>query len=483
MEEKVLEDLRKDYEAYFYDDNKVKELLAKEIHKCNKKIIVLDDDPTGIQTVHNIYVYTDWSEESIREGFLAPERMFYLLTNSRGLTENQTIELHKSLTENILKVSRETGVEFLIISRGDSTLRGHFPLETKVIKEVLKSEQSKPVDGEILFPFFREGGRFTVEDIHYVADHGRLIPAGDTEFAKDKTFGYTCSNLREYIEEKTQGEYKKESVTSISLESLRRIDINGIVKQLLSVQDFNKVIVNALDYKDAEVFCLALYKALAQGKTFLFRTAASFVKVMGGISFRPYLTREEILDIGQSCGGIIVAGSHTAKTTEQLKELENFKNVTFIEFNSDLVLENKLKEEVERVLKACSDLITLGETVVIHTKRKLLVLKDDTPTKALLRSVQISEAVKDLVGKLTVCPSFVIAKGGITSSDIGVKALKVKKALVLGQVMPGIPVWRTDKDSKFPGIPYIIFPGNVGDKTTLKEIVDLLINNHRKEFL
>src|SRR3712207_8076540 len=36
------------------DEAAVDELLAEEIAKNNKKIVVLDDDPTGVQTVHDI---------------------------------------------------------------------------------------------------------------------------------------------------------------------------------------------------------------------------------------------------------------------------------------------------------------------------------------------------------------------------------------------------------------------------------------------
>ena len=100
--------------------------------------------------------------------------------------------------------------------------------------------------------------------------------------------------------------------------------------------------------------------------------------------------------------------------------------------------------------------------------------RDDTPESALRRSVEISDGVQSLVGRLTVTPSFIIAKGGITSSTVGTEALGVKKARVLGQICPGIPVWQTDPDSKFPGIPYVIFPGNVGDAGTLRQAVEIL---------
>lgn len=474
MEEILLQNLLKKYSETSFKAGDIQKQLAEEIAGCNKKIIVLDDDPTGVQTVHDVYVYTDWTEESIRKGFEAPERLFYLLTNSRGLTESQTVKVHTEIAENILRVSKETGLDFLIISRGDSTLRGHYPLETQVLKETIEKAGGTKIDGEILFPFFKEGGRYTAEDIHYVDYNGSLVPAGETEFAMDKTFGFKNSNLCRYIEEKTKGEYKTASVTGISLKSLRECDIDLIVNQLLGIKDFNKVIVNALDYQDVTVFCLALYKVLNQNKNFLFRSAASFVKVMGGILDKPLLTKSEMVSDENKNGGIIVIGSHTAKTTEQLNGLKGMEGIAFMEFDSDLVLVNKLEEEVGRVVNAAAKKINAGITAAIYTKRKLLTLDHDTPEEALARSVRISAAVQDLVGRLPVRPGFVIAKGGITSSDIGVKALRVKKALVLGQIGRGIPVWKTDKDSKFPDIPYVIFPGNVGDKNTLKEVVERL---------
>ncbi|HGM1177478.1 TPA: nucleotide-binding domain containing protein [Clostridioides difficile] len=95
--------------------------------------------------------------------------------------------------------------------------------------------------------------------------------------------------------------------------------------------------------------------------------------------------------------------------------------------------------------------------------------------KQLMISVEISDAVTSIIGMLNVRPNFIIAKGGITSSDVGTKALRVKKATVMGQIKPGIPVWMTGKESKFPNMPYIIFPGNVGEISTLRESVEILM--------
>ena len=457
------------------DEGYIDKLLNDEIEKNNKKIVVLDDDPTGVQTVHDVSVYTDWSKESIKSGFEEKNKLFYILTNSRGFTIEQTIKAHKEIANTIAEVGRELNKEYIIISRSDSTLRGHYPLETKLLKDI-ENQNGKKIDGEILCPFFKEGGRFTINNIHYVKYDNKLVPAGETEFAKDKTFGYTSSNMCEYIEEKTNGEFKKENVTCISLDDIRSLNFDKIEKQLLEVNDFNKVVVNAIDYCDIKVFCIALYRAMAKGKTYMFRTAAAIVKVIGGITNQPLLTKEKMIVKDNKNGGIVVVGSHTKKTTSQLESLKEVGGIEFIEFNSDLVLdEMKFEQEIKRVVSLSEKFISEGTTVVTYTKRKLLVVENDSKEDALIRSVKISDAVQSLVGRLTVEPSFVIAKGGITSSDVGTKALAVKKSNVMGQIKPGIPVWQTGYESKFPKTPYVIFPGNVGEISTLKEAVEILM--------
>lgn len=457
-----------------YDREELNQLLETKIHASKVKFVVLDDDPTGVQTVHDVSVFTDWSKESIRKGFSLPDRLFYILTNSRGLTVPQTTALHKEIAGNVIAAAKELGQEFILISRGDSTLRGHYPLETQLLRDCLEQEGGMHVHGEVLFPFFQEGGRFTVDDVHYVKYGDELVPAGETEFARDKTFGYASSNLCQYVEEKTEGRTKAQDVTRISLYSLRNGEVNVIKHQLMEVDDFGKVIVNALDYDDVKVFCAALYLAMEEGKRFLFRTAASFVKVVGGITDVPLLRAEDMRAKDNGNGGIVVVGSHTAKTTSQLEELRKLDGLEFIEFQSNLVLEDKLDQEVDRVVALSESLIRQGKTVVCYTNRTLLTVENDTPQDALVRSVKISEGVQALVGRLKVAPAFVVAKGGITSSDVGVKALQVKQALVLGQIRPGIPVWKTGEESRFPGIPYVIFPGNVGETETLREAVEIL---------
>jgi uncharacterized protein YgbK (DUF1537 family) len=302
-----------------------------------------------------------------------------------------------------------------------------------------------------------------------------LVPAGETEFAKDRTFGYTKSHLGEYVEEKTHGEYRAENTVYISLESLRNFDIDLIEQQLLTVEDFNKVIVNAVDYVDVKVFVVALIKAMNKGKNFMFRSAAALTKVMGGVSDKPLLSREELVKEESSQGGLIIIGSHVKKTTEQLEELKKSEAVEFIEFDVHLVLEpEKFAKETDRVVKLSNQLIREGKNVAVYTRRERLDLGEGKQEEELKLSVQISDAVTSIVKRLEVRPAFMIAKGGITSSDIGTKGLEVQRATVAGQIRAGIPVWKTGSESKFPGIAYVIFPGNVGTKTDLKEVVEML---------
>ncbi|MCR4817401.1 MAG: hydroxyacid dehydrogenase [Fretibacterium sp.] len=457
------------------DEAAADRLLAQEIAASSRKIVVLDDDPTGVQTVHDVPVFTGWDHDSVLAGFREKSRLFFILTNSRGFTAEQTSKAHHEIAAAVDAAARETHCDYLFISRSDSTLRGHYPLETRLLKEDYEKFTGKTLDGEILCPFFREGGRFTIGNVHYVRYGDELVPASETEFAKDKTFGYSAATLPDYVEEKTGGEYRAADVICISLEDIRAMNYDKIEAQLMAVRGFNKIVVNAVDYADIKVFCIALFRAMRKGRLFMFRSAAALVKVMGGVTDQPLLTRDRMVVEETSNGGVIVAGSHTARTTEQLEKLKELSGIEFIELNAGLVKdEAAFAAEVDRCLKIEEACIRAGKTVCCYTTRNLITADTGDSEDELRLSVKISDAVQSLVGRLTVTPAFVIAKGGITSSDVGVRALGVKRASVLGQIRPGIPVWQTGPESKFPRTPFVIFPGNVGTAETLKEAVEIL---------
>ena len=432
----------------------------------NIKWVVLDDDPTGVQTVHDIAVYTDWTKETFLTALQAEENLFYVLTNSRGLTAAESAALHTELMENLAAACHETGARVQVISRSDSTLRGHFPLETDLLRDALKKHLGLATDGIIMAPFFEAGSRLTMGDVHYVKQGGTLVPAAETEFAKDATFGYTHSNLKEYIAEKTG---QPQDVLSVTLEMLKNKDTEAVRKILEEAQG-RYIIVNATEPSDLETFAKVLHAVIDKGYSFVYRTAADFVKAVGGISTRPLLTRAEMTTTAGA--GIVIVGSHTKKTTAQLERLKDLPGLHLIPFDSDRVLEDALDEETDRVRALAEADMRQGITPVVYTGRSVLVLPDDTKEAALERTVKISNAVTRIVADLAETPAFIVAKGGITSSDVGVKALHVRRAWVLGQIRPGIPVWQCGQESRFPGVPYVIFPGNVGEEGTLRSIME-----------
>lgn len=457
-------------------NNEINRKWLSSVKKISRKIIVLDDDPTGTQTVNSIPIYTSWNLDNLRKVMEDKYKLIYILTNSRALTSTETEKLHHQLVKNLKLVSQKERKKFLIISRSDSTLRGYYPLETKIIYEELKEEGE--IDGEIIIPFFLEGGRITYNDIHYVKEGDQLIPVNQTEFAKDFNFGYKSSDLKEWIEEKTAGEYPAHTVVSISLEMLRKKDIQGILDKLLKVKNFNKVIVNALEYTDLKVFVIALVESLHGGKKFLFRTAASFVQVIGGINPKPLLTKDALYQKGEpSASGLIIIGSYIKKTTKQMKKLAELSNIAWVEWDVTQIKNQKcFNAEVNKVLYKVKNGFNMKKDVCIYTSREYYGehFQKGNENKNLIFSAYVSKGLVKVVRSLKIRPSFIVSKGGITSSDIGVKGLEVKRAMVMGQIQPGIPVWKLGSESRFPGLPYIIFPGNVGTDDTLKKVVEIL---------
>ena len=464
----TIEQVREQYPAY--EKTRLEQALKNALSRFDRTVVVLDDDPTGTQTVSNVPVVTSWEQSLLQEELERKPRMLFILTNSRALTAARSRALHEELAENLLKAAKTCGRKILLVSRSDSTLRGHYPLETETLRRVME-RHGQYVDGEILCPFFQEGGRYTAENIHYLEENGVLKPVGESEFAADKTFGYHSSHLGQWIEEKTGGACLAESVRYVTLAELRTGKDGEIGKMLSQAADFEKIVVNAISYEDVERFVPELLGAIEDGKTFLLRTASSILRVLAGCTGH-VLTRQELADTENRNGGVVIVGSHVKKTTRQLEQLLAGTEITPLEFNQHLVLDTQAFErEIRRVSDAADAAISQGESVVIYTRRERLDLNAADKEEELRLAARISEGLVQIIADLKIRPNFIIAKGGITSSDVATRGLSLHKATVMGQILPGIPVWRAGKDSKFPEMPYVIFPGNVGGDESLLEAV------------
>ena len=167
--------------------------IAAALQAARAKVVVLDDDPTGTQTVHGIPVLTEWPVSALRAELEHDLPVFFLLTNSRSLSLPAAQMLNTDIGRNLKEAARQAQRRYVVVSRSDSTLRGHFPGEVEALAEALGHD----FDAWLLIPFFQEGGRYTIGDTHYVAEGDTLVPAGETESARDAAFGYQASDLRQ----------------------------------------------------------------------------------------------------------------------------------------------------------------------------------------------------------------------------------------------------------------------------------------------
>jgi uncharacterized protein YgbK (DUF1537 family) len=433
--------------------------------RLNKVIIVLDDDPTGTQTMHDVPVLTTWGEEAIELEIKNETPLFFILTNSRSLVADDANNLSTQIGNSIRKAFSKHNKEFIIVSRGDSTLRGHYPNEVIALCEALQIKNNHTA----IIPAFFEGGRYTIRDTHYVNEGGQLTPVADTVFAKDKAFGFSNSNLKNWIEEKTNGRIVATDVVSFSIEELRTESIDYLKERIKSLPASSTIIVNAVAYYDLEKFALAYFYS---GASVVFRTAASFVRALSATTAMPLLEREELVTDNSKNGGLIVAGSYVNKTTEQLEVLQQRYPIETIEIAVKELISGKNENQFQEILTKLNHLIAAGKDVLVFTSRQLVVTDNEGGNLSV--NNKVSDFITRLVAELQVLPSYLIAKGGITSSDIATKALKIKRATVLGQVLPGVPVWKVGEESRFPGLSYIIFPGNVGDINALVTLYEKL---------
>jgi uncharacterized protein YgbK (DUF1537 family) len=442
--------------------------IREQVKASRRKIVVLDDDPTGTQTVHGIPVLTEWPAAALRAELANDLPAFYILTNSRSMPLEQAQALNAEIGQNLLEAAG-TAHSFAVVSRSDSTLRGHFPGEM----EALAGTLGQTTDGWLIIPFFLEGGRYTINDIHYVAEGDQLVPAGETEFARDSAFGYRASNLREWVAEKTGGRMPAESVASVSIEGIRQGGPARVAEKLARLRNGAACIINAASMRDLEVFVRGLLQAEASGKRFLYRTAASFVQVRAGLDPRPILTQAD-LALPEAGGGLVVVGSYVPRSTGQVNALlAQSELIRSVEIQVEALLEDKgWQAEIERVAGQASQALQQDQNVMLYTSRKLITVADAAASLAIGR--RVSDGLIATMKLISTRPRYLLAKGGITSSDVATQGLGIKRAMVLGQILPGVPVWQAGRESRYPSLTYIVFPGNVGGPEAMVEVVKKL---------
>jgi uncharacterized protein YgbK (DUF1537 family) len=444
---------------------------------------VLDDDPTGSQAVHDVQVVTVLEEDAYAAALAGPGATCFVLTNSRSLGGPAAAELTTRAARGLITVAGRRGTRIQLVSRSDSTLRGHVMAEVTALQAVRRDMVGRGYDGVLLVPAFLEAGRVTAADIHWARTAAGLIPVGETEFAKDSAFGYGASDLRVFVAEKS-GTIRPADVRSISLADIRLGGPGRVREVLARAVGGAWVVVNATEYSDLEMVARAVLDAEGEGQSFLFRTGPSFVRALSGLGPKPPLRGAQIwgAERGARAGagghGLVVVGSHVGQTSRQVAALRARTVTTDIELDVPAVLASGPDVTAAPVVASTARRVTaaLGHSdVLLYTSREVVTAPDAAGSLTIARTVSaaLSRIVRDA---LAARPAWVIAKGGITSHDVMRSGLGIRRAEVAGQLFPGtVSVFRPlDAAPEAVGMPFVVFAGNVGDDGTLARVVAIL---------
>lgn len=424
-------------------------------------IVVLDDDPTGSQTVHSCLLLTRWDPQTLKLGLQDRSPIRFILTNTRALPPAKAAEVTRSVCGALKEVMAELGCEQAIfVSRSDSTLRGHYPLETDVMAAELG-----PFDAHFLVPAFFEGGRITRNSVHYLRVGERWVPVHETEFARDAVFGYHHSYLPDYVQEKTQGRIRAEQVVRLTLEQIRA----GCLERLLRLEGNVCCVVDGETQADLDRFAQDVWAAIEQGKRFLFRSAASLLTALAQLPPQPVLPEQMGRFVRSDRPGVVIVGSHVQKSSQQLARLLQEPGIQGIEVEVRRLLEaGKEAELLPAILEQVHRAYGQGLTPVVYTSREEVGFDGANPEARLAFGQRVSRLLMAIVQGLPEGIGYLISKGGITSNDTLSVGLNLPAVRLLGQIYPGISMVITPSDHpRFPNLPVVLFPGNVGEADTL----------------
>ncbi len=487
------------------------------------KIIVLDDDPTGSQTVHSCPLLLRWTPQALAAGLAHPSPLLILLANSRGLAAPEAAERVRQICKALtaaLAAARQAGVidRWLLLSRGDSTLRGHFPLES----ELLQAELG-PFDATLLVPAFLPGGRTTVAGEHRL--HGQPVHA--SAFAQDRQFGYSTSYLPAWVEQKSGGRWPAQQVQRIDLAELDAAAAELAGQQLTAPQQAAEVSEQKLALPEpaaggyglllrrlagfANNVCVvvdgerpeqlsALAAAVRQltaptaaapwgrPRRLLAQCAASWIEALAALPPQP-LGRQGLVGLrrrnsaGAPLPGLVLVGSHVPLADSQLERLLAQPACAGVELDVALVAELLAAPEPGPKLAALAAdlaaqlqrLLVPGQTPVLFTSRGEFSCRDAAERWAL------GEALATLMGRLAgrLAPGlgYLISKGGITSHTLLADGLALDRVELQGQLLPGLSLVLTPAEAAVAGLPVLTMPGNLGDADSLVQAWALLENS------
>jgi uncharacterized protein YgbK (DUF1537 family) len=452
----------------------VKALIRDVNRSSGIRTLVVDDDATGSQTVYGVDAVTSLESVEIEAALGSVGACCFVLTNSRSLPAPDAAVSNRRAGGIAAAAARSVGAPVSVVSRSDSTLRGHLFPEVLALDESRRAATGRGYDCILMAPAFIEAGRVTKADTHLVRTAHGLTPVSETEFARDPSFAYTTSDLREFVAEKSAGSVDAASVGSIGLDDIRLGGPERVSELLKASVQGRFVVVNGTEATDYDVVALAARRLEAEGQAILYRTAPSFVSSLIGLEPRAPVSSAD-LDRFARGPGLVVVGSHVGLTNRQLARLAGRPGLTEVVLNVDIVVDSRDREgHLRRVATEVCRALDGGGHVCLVTSRRRRTEEGAEANFAVSRS--ISAALSGVVASARSRAAWVVAKGGITSHDVALHGLGIRRARVMGQFLPGqISVLEPmSAPAEVLEKPYVVFPGNVGRESTLREIVDVL---------
>jgi uncharacterized protein YgbK (DUF1537 family) len=461
------------------------------------KVVVFDDDPTGSQTLHGCPLLLRWDRASLRRGLEHPSPFLFLLANTRALDPLEAAERLRAICRELRPALAEAQAagrlgQWLLVSRGDSTLRGHFPLEVDVLAEELG-----PFDATLLAPAFLPGGRTTRDGVHLL--HG--APVHTTPFARDRLFGYQSSDLPGWVEEKSGGRIPAAAVQRLSLAELDRAAaaLKGAQRGEMAAGGFQQLCARlagfegnpcvavdgerpqqlaALGAAVRELTAPAAAERWGRPRRFLFQCAASLLNGLVELGEQPLdpvglaaLRRRD--GAGQPLPGLVLVGSHVPLADAQLERLLAEQGCSGLELpvaKLARVLEGPAPQELLASLECqwgdqLEALLADGRTPVLHTSRGELPCRHAAERRRL--GLALAGLMARLAARLAPRLGYLISKGGITSHTLLADGLELALVELQGQLAPGLSLVLTPAAAAVPRLPVVTFPGNLGDGDSL----------------
>lgn len=405
------------------------------------RVVVLDDDPTGSQAASAVRVLLRPDLEATRRWLNSPEHALYVVTNTRSMSESDTVSLIGGYVNGLRVQAAELGYRVTLVLRGDSTLRGHVRAEIDCVAE--RSSLA------VFVPAFPDGGRVTIGGTHYVRDRDGSVPVAETEFARDPVFGYRDSYLPAWLASHAPGR----PVRTIGLATIRR-GAAAVASALRDTADGTVVVPDAETREDIDMIVAAIRSVEATGRSVVLRGAATVAAARAGVSSIGLLNRTAKAPVRT----LVVCGSHTAASTRQLAVVQQRTGTDPVELPA--VAELPSAEETEAAARVLVGALDRGNVAVLSSARarpaELATLADGA--SMMRRLTAVAAAVSDRVDACVV-------KGGITSADIGATSFDAVEATVVGQLEAGVSLWRLNTRGR--QIDYVVVPGNMGDDRTL----------------